>query len=249
MFISITAILILISQYSSITQVNAAGYFPSRSDNIGYVHQIINNVHITDVSIKQTIDVVELRNEPGISQMELELSGQPNISSMFEYRILLAWTGLLSSDQVEQWPNQDWINVITPETNVTFCVAGGESWFGVTNGSSSAYYNSDGSLVFSEVYNNSVNIVNNNTLVFPVTSSPLENPDIVSQAIVFTSFNATVNSSQSVFYLDSLRYDFIGTMFDLGPKIPSEAIYGMTIFSCIFIPIVVFYRKRKIYIQ
>ena len=248
MFVSIIVILILVSQYSIITNVNAAGFFPSRSDNIGYVHQIINDDHITYEYFTPTIDVVELRNKPGISQMELELSGQPNISSRYEYRILLAWTGLLSSSQVWRWPDQDWINVINPETNVTFCIASGESWFGVTNGSSSAYYNSKGSLVFSEVHNNSVSIVNNNTLVFPVTSSFLENPDIVTDSIVFTSFNATVNSSQSVFYLDSLRYDFIGMMFDLGPKIPVD-IYGMTVFSCIFICIVVFYRKRKMIIQ
>ncbi|MHA1308158.1 MAG: hypothetical protein ACTSQN_12785, partial [Candidatus Heimdallarchaeota archaeon] len=99
-----------------------------------------------------------------------------------------------------QWPDQDWINVIVPETNVTFCVAGGASWFGVTNGSSSAYYNSAGTLVFSEMHNNSVNIFNNDTLVFPVTSSILDNPAYIDGNVVFTIFNATVNSSMSVIY-------------------------------------------------
>ena len=113
----------------------------------------------------------------------------------------------------------------------------------ISNGSSSAYYNSKGSLVFSEEHNNSVSTVNNETLVFPVTSSILENPNYVKYVVVFTSFNATMNSSMSVFYLDSLYIDFILNMFPgFYPSIP---VYGLSVFSSLTISTIVFIRKRK----
>ena len=77
--------LIFQSQYILVQAV----WFPISSDNRTYVHQIINDDHITDDCFIPTIDVVELRNRPGISQMELDLSGQPNLTSRYVYRILI----------------------------------------------------------------------------------------------------------------------------------------------------------------
>ncbi|MHA1503155.1 MAG: hypothetical protein ACTSSB_15075, partial [Candidatus Heimdallarchaeota archaeon] len=75
-------------------------------------------------------------------------------------------------------------------------------------------------------------------------SSILDNPAYIDGNVVFTIFNATVNSSMSVIYLDSLEYNLIGVIFDLWPKIPFVT-YGFSVFSSIFICVIVFIRKRK----
>ncbi|MHA1307259.1 MAG: hypothetical protein ACTSO7_17695 [Candidatus Heimdallarchaeota archaeon] len=239
----ITALLIITISLSQFTYVQAYVFrFPIAGSSPGYVSQIINNQHITfDYEDLPAIDTIQLDNKPSSSQLTLKLKGQPNLSSRYVYRIMIGWTDVISRSPVNQWPDPDWDGIIRPKTNVTICVAGGAKWSHVTNGSASAYYDSQGSLIFSEMQNNTVSIINNDTLVFPVTSSYLENPILTYNYLTYTHYNATVNSSMSVFYIDS---DLVWEMFDLGPYHPEQT-SGFSVFSSIFICVFVVIRKRK----
>jgi len=45
--------------------------------------------------------------------------------------------------------------------------------------------------------------------------------------------------------MDSLYYDLISEMFDMAPFIPTVPTYGLTVFSSIFICVIVLVKKRR----
>ncbi|MHA1308989.1 MAG: hypothetical protein ACTSO7_17495, partial [Candidatus Heimdallarchaeota archaeon] len=132
-----------------------------------------------------------------------------------------------------------------PKSNFTVCIAGGKSWFGISNGSYSAFYDSTETLVFSEQNNNSVSIFENNTLIFPINETYIEHPNTYTSAQVFTSYNATINSTTSDFYIDAMPFDMLlnmFTMFTPGTGYTTFYSFLLVIFSGITITIHV---KRK----
>ncbi|MHA1185816.1 MAG: hypothetical protein ACTSXA_00170 [Candidatus Heimdallarchaeota archaeon] len=184
----------------------------------GRVRRVINNEIDPDVYFIPGLNIIKLSNNIAESQLKLELYDPINLSFRFEYRILIGWNDLLRETYLWHWPDLDWYNVIPPESNITICVAGGASWYGLTNGSYSAYYDSKDNLVFNQLNNNSVSIFENNTLLFPINESYIEYPNSYTDVLVFTSYNATINSTTSDFYIDAMPFNLIVNMFDMyGP--------------------------------
>jgi len=100
-------------------------------------------------------------------------------------------------------------------------------------------------LVFSEQNNNSVSIFENNTLIFPINETYIEHPNTYTSAQVFTSYNATINSTTSDFYIDAMPFDMLlnmFTMFTPGTGYTTFYSFLLVIFSGITITIHV---KRK----
>jgi len=242
--LSIFTILIFTTQNSFVT-VQADGRFPFNADGPGFVYQVINNEYITREYNLPAVDIVSLNRDSVNSLLKLELYGQPNISSSNQYWILLAWDEYGQLYDVGNWSDPSWEKYVPNNINLTVCVAGGASWFGITNGSYSVLYNSKGTMVFSEVWNNSVSIVNNNILTFPFTAAPLlENPNFVNNELVYTMFNATVNATKSVYYLDSMPTDFLDHVFGLGAVLNTDPA-SVTLNPCFFIWVIVSIRKRR----
>ncbi|MHA1353646.1 MAG: hypothetical protein ACTSR1_00540 [Candidatus Heimdallarchaeota archaeon] len=236
--------LVVMISLSNFAMVQAYAVFPIRASEIGYVYKIVNDEYESQKNIP-AIDIVELRHEKLNSRLVLELSGQPNLSSLFEYWILLAWDTQTSFGFFSDWKNPNWELALDAKVNLTVCVAGGANFFGAVNGSYSVFYNSNDVLISSEIQNNTVSI-SDNTLIFPYSSSNYVSDNLtVIGNLVYTMFNASTPISESVFYLDSMPARFILGIFGLLPTFP-EPVFGFSMFSSIFICVVVFVRKRKL---
>jgi len=241
-FVSL-AVLIFVSQNFVIPVIAAPGRLPFEGDNIGLVYKIVNEEFESHDQNHPEIDIVELHNDRYKSLITLELSGLPNLSSTYEYWVLLAWTDYGAFRSITDWRDPNWELAVPANISLTVCVAGGASWFGVVNGSSSVIYNSRDEFLSSEIHNNSVSIVENTTLTFPFTlSMDLIDPYYVQNHIVYTMLNATSSSSERIFYLDSESIIFIDEIFGLA--ITPVDFTSLPLFSSILACLVVTFRRK-----
>ncbi len=214
----------------------------------GYVHRVINNEIDPDVYLFPAINIVKLSNNIAESQLELKLNGLGNLSSRFEYRILVGWNEGIFHAYLYNWSNIDWNNAIRSQSNFTACIAGGTSWSGISNGSFSAFYDSTETLVFSEQNNNSVIIFENNTLIFPIDETYIEDPATYTDVQVFASYNATINTTTSDFYVDAMPHDLLLNMFTM---LTPDAVGYSTFYSFLLIlfsglSIATYVKKKKV---
>jgi len=236
--------LVVIIFLSNFIMVQAYDVFPIRSRyGIGYVSKIVNDEYDSESSLP-AIDIVELRHEKITSRLILELSGQPNLSSLYEYWVLLTWDDSTSFSFITDWKDLNLDLALEAKVNLTVCFAGDASFSGVFNGSYSVFYNSNDILISSEIQNNTASI-SDNTLIFPYTSSNYVSYSLVVHgSLVYTMYNATTTVSESVYYLDSMPTRFLLALFDLLPTI-YEPVPGFSVFSSIFIFVLVVLRKTK----
>ncbi|MDY6898556.1 MAG: hypothetical protein SWZ49_10840, partial [Cyanobacteriota bacterium] len=110
---------------------------------------------------QSSIDFISLTTNSTSSQIILSFVGEPVIDPYHGYRVIIDWDKELRYWLIEKWPNVTWEKVITTNLNFTVCYAGGVSGLGIANGSYSEFYNSSGSLLYSEVNNNTVVAANN----------------------------------------------------------------------------------------
>jgi len=213
LMVSIIILIIIFFQGFFIKEISASPFPLQNTNSSGYVNRVINNKLDNNQYVVPAISIVKMDNNRAESQIELTLFGSVNISSRYEYRILLCWDELYDAHSLWQW-QPVWDTILIPFTNFTICVAGGASWFGVTNGSCSAFYNSDDVLVFNELNNNSVSIIENDTLIFPINETYITNPQSVFDYVVFTTYNATFNTSTNDIFIDAMPFNTIMNMFD-----------------------------------
>ncbi len=247
LLVSLILSIIILFQSYCINEISAFTFPVQLGDDKGTVHRVINDKIANDIYLKPEINIVKLTNNEAESQIELKLYGSVNISSRYEYRILIGWKEELYNSYINNWTNFQWSKVIPPESNFTVCVAGGANWSGLTNGSYSAFYNSNDDLVFTEQNNNSVSIFENNTLIFPITETYLENPNEYTEVLVFTSYNATINSSVSDFYIDAIPYTLIINMFSMYTPFAGYTTFYTFLFVLFSgISIATYVKKKKV---
>ncbi len=164
-----------------------------------------------------SIDITNLTTNLVSSQIILRFVEEPVIDPSHGYRVIIDWNRELRLGLMDNvWPNVTWEKIIAPKSNFTVCYAGGVSGFGVVNGSYSEFYNSSGSLLLSELNNNSI-ISDENAIIFNVNqtfapTTPL-NPfnETLSfttyNAIVFTNYNTTENSASGTTTLNVVWMD------------------------------------------
>jgi len=234
---------IIISQLSFINlQVKAQSWpmGPQSSFYRTHVYHIINDSYVDQVEEVPQIDIQSFSHVVLTGRIVLRLRQPPIVNSSYEYRMLVCWDKIINLDPIEHWPDPDWDNVIPPATNFTICVAGGISWFGVTNGSYSAYYNSEGVLVFNESKSNSVLFVGND-LQYVIKQDFITDRYFADTVQIFTSYNATntlIDSSGTEMYLDAMRHNLVEVMLGIEPSYnfdpPDFIPYlpGIIIFGC-----------------
>jgi len=248
--VTIIITIILFFQGFLIVEISAHNFPFTEFNEEGYVHRVINNEIDPDVYLFPAINIVKLSNNIAESQLELKLYGPTNISSRFEYRILVGWNEGIFHAYLYNWSNIDWNNAIRPQSNFTACIAGGTSWSGISNGSFSAFYDSTETLVFSEQNNNSVIIFENNTLIFPINETYIEHPATYTDVQVFASYNATINTSKSDFYVDAMPHDLLINMFTmLTPFIGYTTFYSILLVLFTGINIATYVKKKKVRIN
>ncbi|MGC9780500.1 MAG: hypothetical protein HZR80_14735 [Candidatus Heimdallarchaeota archaeon] len=187
------------------SQVTFGGAFQVTA-NTSHVAFVVDNKY-EGVTNHSAIALKVFSNNVTSSQIKLSFYGTPILNQSYGYRIVIAWSemnNIIRSEMINiisiaRWPDYfNWEKSVYPKSNFTQCYAGGVSGFGVVNGSYSEFYNSSGSLIFSEANNNSV-ILDGNSLIFPVNqtfvnktpingSTPL-NPD--HQFLAFATYNTT----------------------------------------------------------
>ena len=163
-------LLLVISQLSFVNvQVKCVSWPMEPSANIykQYVYDVVNDSFVDAVKQVPEINIVRLSHIVLTGRIALQLVHKPIKSPRYDYRLFICWDKQINLKSIGIWPNLDWDNVIPPNTNLTICITGGSSWFGVTNGSYSAFYNSMDELVYNESKSNSVTIVDE-ALEFPI---------------------------------------------------------------------------------
>jgi len=243
-FFIITIIMLFQSYF--IVEISAHSFPIQEYNDKGQVNRVINNELDPDIYFIPAINIVRLSNNVAESQLELKLYGPVNISSRFEYRILLCWNEGIYATYLWQWPDIDWYNAIPPKSNFTACIAGGTSWFGLTNGSYSAFYDNEDTLIFSEQNNNSVSIFEENTLIFPINETYINNPQFVYDYQIFAAYNATINPSISDFYIDAMPYMMILNAFTVYKTgIGYTTLYSIFIVLLSGISITTYVKRKK----
>ncbi|MHA1185731.1 MAG: hypothetical protein ACTSSK_02480 [Candidatus Heimdallarchaeota archaeon] len=234
---------IIISQLSFINlQVKAWSWpmGPQSSFYRTHVYHIINDSFVDMAEEVPQIDIQSFSHVVLTGRIVLNLKQPPIVNSSYEYRMLVCWDKIINLNPIKHWPDPDWENVIPPETNFTICVAGGVSWFGVTNGSYSAYYNSKGVLVYNESKSNSVIFVGNG-LQYVIKQDYITDRYFADTVQIFTSYNATnimPNPGGTEMYLDAMRKELIEAMLGIEPSynfdFPDFTTYlpGIIIFGC-----------------
>lgn len=201
------------------------------------------------------------------SQIILGLVGEPVIDQFHGYRVIIDWNKPLLMWLIDFWPNVTWENTITPKSNFTICYAGGVSGYDIVNGSYSEFYNKSGSLLYSEVNNNTV-VTNNNSIIFTVNQTLVPNTLLnphnstlgftTFNAIVFTNYNTTITETitngsptiSSVIWMDALPDNvFVGNLFIMGSLPNSNVGINSLIIISTFVMTVtsyLLYEKRKL---
>ncbi len=230
-------LVIIISQLSFINlQVKAQSWpmEPLVSISKNYVYHIKNDSFVDQVKEAPQIDIQSFSHVVLTGRIALKLKQPPIVNSSYEYRMLVCWDERINLEPIEHWPDPDWANVIPAATNFTICVAGGISWYGVTNGSYSAFYNSNDVLVFNESKSNSVLFVGND-LQYVIKQDFITDRYFADTVQIFTSYNATnimTNSSGTEMYLDAMRKKLIEDMFGLEPSyyipFPPPSLFDIT---------------------
>jgi len=158
-----------------------------------------------------SIDIDTLSYNDSLSHLELSFYGTPILDPNHTYRILISWNEYIDEDFGGILPNLFWDFPSLTKVNITLCVAGGASWFGVTNGSYNSFFNMKNESIFLEEKSDSVTIINQ-SLIFPINTSFITNYESPARIIVFTIFdNSTENSS--IVWLDASLYRFFNNFF------------------------------------
>lgn len=218
--LALISLIIIIGQFfcSEIEFVNAYHI----TDYLEDVFRVVNDEFDKSQAINQhnqsSIDFISLTTNSTSSQIILSFVGEPVIDPYHGYRVIIDWDKELRYWLIEKWPNVTWEKVITTNLNFTVCYAGGVSGLGIANGSYSEFYNSSGSLLYSEVNNNTV-VAANNSIIFSVNQTLIPNAQlntrdpslgiITYNAIIFTNYNTTETTANSttitnVVWMDSL---------------------------------------------
>ncbi len=197
------------------------------TDYQGDVSRVVNNKFDVTLQDNQqpSIDITNLTTYPASLEIILSFVGEPVIDPSHGYRVIIDWNKRLDIWLINPWPNVTWEKIITSKSNFTVCYAGGVNDFGVANGSYSEFYNSSGSLLFSELNNNSI-IMDEKSIIFNVNqtfapTTPL-NPfnETLSfttyNAIIFTNYNTTETQNNgtttlNVVWMDAIPGSFIYT--------------------------------------
>ncbi|MHA1221402.1 MAG: hypothetical protein ACTSQB_06685, partial [Candidatus Heimdallarchaeota archaeon] len=245
--------IVMFSQFSLVNvKVNGISWpmEPSPKIDTQYVYYVVNDSFVDVVKKIPQINIRRFSQVGLTGRIALQLIHPPNISSRYEYRMIVFWDTRVRLEYNLSWPDLDWESAIPPKTNFTLCIAGGASWLGVTNGSYSAYYKSNGDLVFNESKSNSVKIVDDE-LQFQVKQDYIPDRYYAETVQVYTSFNATkneVNTTSSEMYLDGLPGALIDILLDCGVELipPNPIIPGFSFFSCFVIIVLAIVRKRKL---
>jgi len=217
--------------------------------NTEYVYYVVNDSYVDQVKEIPEINIRGFSHKVLTGRIILTLMNPPKIKPNYEYRMIVFWDTRVRLEYNLSWPDLDWENVIPSQTNFTLCVAGGASWLGVTNGSYSAYYNSNDDLIFNESKSNSIIKVDNG-LEFVIKQDYIPDRYYAETVQVFTSYNATstdVNATTTELYLDGLPSNLIVVLLDCAvtyyasdPTVP-----GFTLISGLFIFVLVVVRKYK----
>ena len=140
-----------------------------------------------------SIDITNLTINPASSEIILSFVGEPVIDPAHGYRVIIDWNQEPRLHMIDRWPNVTWEAIVAPNSNFTVCYAGGVSGFGVANGSYSKFYNSTGSLLFSELNNNSI-ISDEKSIIFTVnqTFAPTTPLNTHNETLGFTTYNTII---------------------------------------------------------
>jgi len=148
---SVFFILVIVLQ-TNLFFVQASGRFPFTSrDEV--VYQVIDDELITSKYNFPSIAIRSMERSSARTHLSLRFYGLPNLSSNYFYWVIIVWNDYVSFHSITDVGNPNLEAIVPNDVNLTVCVAGGASWFGLVNGSCSAYYNSQGELVFSSIYN------------------------------------------------------------------------------------------------
>ncbi|NPE09683.1 MAG: hypothetical protein GNW80_15465 [Asgard group archaeon] len=165
------------------------------TDYQGDLYRVVNNVLVENqLNNQPSIDITNLTTYPASSEIILSVVGEPVIDSSHGYRVIIDWNKPLGIGLIGgYWPNVTWEKIIASKSNFTVCYAGGVNDFGVANGSYSEFYNSSGSLLFSELNNNSI-ILDEKSIIFTVnqTFAPTTPLNAFNETLSFTTYNAII---------------------------------------------------------
>ncbi|NHJ85983.1 MAG: hypothetical protein FK734_11010, partial [Asgard group archaeon] len=131
------------------------------------------------------IDTLSFNEEE--SQLEVSFTGIPNINSTYEYRLMIAWDEYIGLGCTGDWRDPNWDLELYTTMNVTLCVAGGASWFGVQNGSYNSFVNGNNESILFEAANSSV-FVEEHSLCFPVNTTYFTHVSSPAEFFVYTKF-------------------------------------------------------------
>ncbi|MHA1127181.1 MAG: hypothetical protein ACTSQX_16270 [Candidatus Heimdallarchaeota archaeon] len=118
----ILTIIILFQSYF-IVEISAFNFPLTEFNEEGRVKRVINNEIDPEVYFINGINIIKLSNNVAGSQLKLEIYGPVNLSSRFEYRILLCWNNGIIHPYLWNWSDIDWYNAIPPKSNFTVCIA------------------------------------------------------------------------------------------------------------------------------
>ena len=229
----------------------------------GDVCRVVNNVFDeTQYYNQSSIDIISLTTYPASSQIILSFFGEPVIDPSHGYRVIIDWNRELKVWLMERWPDVIWEVIVAPKSNFTVCYAGGVSGFGVVNGSYSKFYNSTGSLLLSELNNNTISL-DEKSIIFNVNqtfapTTPL-NPfnETLSfttyNAIIFTNYNTTETQNNgtttlNVVWMDSLPQSIIiEDLFSLATTLNSNlgSMVVGSVIGLVGVCQVVYLKRRK----
>ncbi|MHA1156799.1 MAG: hypothetical protein ACTSQK_11895 [Candidatus Heimdallarchaeota archaeon] len=228
------------------------------------VRRVVNNViDGTQFYNQSSIDLANLTTNPASSQIILSFVGEPVIDSYHGYRVIIDWNKELKTWLIGKWPNVTWEAVVAPKSDFTVCYAGGVSGFGVVNGSYSEFYNSSGSLLLSELNNNSI-ILDEKSIIFNVNQTfaptiPFITHSVVlsyktDNAIIFTNYNTTETRTDdkivNVVWMDALPERIIEEVlfyfsYGYGPAYPGIMVIISAIGLVVVCQVVYLKRRRK----
>ncbi|MHA1123499.1 MAG: hypothetical protein ACTSPC_11950 [Candidatus Heimdallarchaeota archaeon] len=233
-------------------------------DYQGDVSRVVNNKFDVTLQDNQqpSIDITNLTTNPASSEIILSFVGEPVIDQFHGYRVIIDWNKRLGIGLINYWPYVTWEKIIAPKSNFTVCYAGGVNDFGVANGSYSEFYNNSGSLLFSELNNNSI-IIDEKSIIFNVNqtfapTTPL-NPfnETLSfttyNAIIFTNYNTTETHTNgttilNVVWMDALPgkviYEILFNLVSLASANPGIMVVVSTI-GLVGVCQVVYLKRRK----
>ncbi|MBN1329921.1 MAG: hypothetical protein JXA54_10645 [Candidatus Heimdallarchaeota archaeon] len=193
-----------------------------------------------------TINIDTLSFNEGESQLEVSFTGTPNLSPAYGYRLMIAWDEYIGLGCTGDWWEPNWDLELYTTTNVTLCVAGGASWFGVHNGSYNSFVNSNDESIFFEATNSSA-FSDGHSLCFPVNTTYFTHVASPAEFFVYTTFTWTITENGSSINFDGMPNEFlyyfahITFAFNGGISFP----YTVSLFLLAGLPLTFLLKKKR----